>query len=111
MAPSKGGKSSKTARASTRAGSGSGSNSFIKSADTPVFIPTGAGAYAYVATADGKTIHVQVVSEKMTAALGELTKAGLGERALAEAKQHAALFPAWSSVVEHLTPEPEMADA
>lgn len=106
MAVKKGTKTSKTAKSSTRAGATTSSSKFVRSSDTPVFIPLGGGQYSYTASADGKSLHCQVGSAKMNEALDALIEAGYTDRALAEAKKLAVTFPMWSQVVEHLTPKP-----
>lgn len=66
-----GAKSSKTAKASVRAGSTGKSGGFERAAETPRFIPCGQG-YAYVCTPDGKSLHTKVGSPKFAEAVVEL---------------------------------------
>lgn len=67
-------KSSKTARASMRAGSRPGQG-FLRSPFTSRFIPTGGGRFTYVMLPDGKTAHVKVGSGEFVAALQALDAA------------------------------------
>lgn len=106
-----GGKTSKTARASTRAGATGAAGAFIRSADASLFIPTGAGEYTYVYTADGKSMHGRVGSEKVMAAVKTFVGSQYADRALVEAQALAAKYPVWSVVVEMLAPAADTVDA
>jgi hypothetical protein len=66
---------SKTARASMR--TGGTKESYIPSADVSRIVPLGGGSYAYVLDPrDGRTLHLEVASDKFVEVLAELVQAG-----------------------------------
>ena len=95
-------KPSKTARASVMAGAAKGTNGFIRSADAPLTVPTGAGEYVYVFTIEGKTLHLKTRSDEFVAEMVKFIDSGFGERITREITEHAARFDSFASVGEKI---------
>lgn len=93
------GNTSKTARASSRAGRAASGRGFDRAADASRLVSLNSGTYAYIFTPDARTIHAAVGSDKFLTALGELAVAE-PERIAAELAAMRAAHPgtAWDAV-------------
>ena len=96
-----GGLQSKTARASMR--TGGGKESYIPSADVSRIVPLGGGSYAYVLDPrDGRTLHLEVASDKFVEVLNELVEAGHGDRVRRDLADLVEKYPSFAEASERL---------
>jgi hypothetical protein len=94
---------SKTARASLR--TGGGREAYIASGEVSRIVPLGGGTHAYVLDPrDGKTIRVQVSSDRFVEVLSALVDAGHGDRVNRDLNDLAQRYPegAWKEAAERL---------
>ncbi|MGH9022358.1 MAG: hypothetical protein ACRDV9_04545 [Acidimicrobiia bacterium] len=95
---------SKTARASMRTGSGN-REAYNAAPDVTRIVPLGLGTHAYVLDPrDGRTLHLEVSSERFVEVLGALVEAGHGDLVRRELAALATRFPAgdWKDAVTRL---------
>lgn len=96
-------KNSRVSRAAKPAG-------FEPSPQVDRFIATGAGAFAYVLTPDGKSVHAKVGSDKFVAALEKLhAHPGMDARVTVEVARLDLLYPeaGWKSAWDRVAVVPE----
>ncbi|MEU6859447.1 hypothetical protein AB0B28_11330 [Glycomyces sp. NPDC046736] len=97
---------SKTARASVKAGQGKGSAGLSVLGEFKYLIPLNNGKHVYLRNlTDGKTLHLATGSEAFTEAIKVLAAAGHGEKIKAELEGLAASLPAeqgWDTTLKAL---------
>lgn len=97
---------SKTARASVKAGQGKGTAGLSVLGEFKYLIPLNGGKHVYLRNlTDGKTLHLATGSEAFTEAVKALAAAGHGEKLKAEIEGLAAKLPAeqgWDTTLKNL---------
>jgi hypothetical protein len=105
---------SKTARASVRAGQGAQGGALSVLGEFKYLIPLNSGKHAYVRNlTTGQTLHVATSSEKFVEEIRSLNEAGHGAKVRAELQALAAAHPAdgWDATEKRLVEAGALGDA